>query len=85
MFEIYFIIGAVIVLNLYTHNQIQKDEAYFLDDEKPSYIAMVWYLPFVGAVIAQYRLHADKTFYMTVIGIFFLLRYGIYALLYVLF
>lgn len=85
MFEIYFLIGAIIALNLYTHYQIKKDDTYFLDEEKPTYIAMVWYLPFVGAVIAQYRLHADKTFYITVIGIFFLLRYGTYALLYLLF
>ena len=85
MFEIYFFIGAMIALNLYTHNQINKDGAYFLDEEKPSYIAMVWYLPFLGAIIAQYRLHADKTFYMTVVGIFFLLRHGIYYLFYVFF
>jgi hypothetical protein len=84
MFEIYFFIVGIISLNLYTHLQIYKDDAYFLDEEKSSYIAMVWYLPFLGAVITQYRLHADKTFYMTVVGIFFLLRYGIYYLFYVL-
>jgi hypothetical protein len=85
MFEIYFIVSALIVFNIYTHDKVNKDDAYFLDEEKPSTIAMIWYLPFIGALIAQYRLHADKTFYMTVIGIFFLLRYGVYALLYVLF
>jgi len=85
MFELYFFLGAIIVLNLYTHNQINKDGAYFLDEEKPSYIAMIWYLPLIGSIIAQYRLHADKTFYMTVMGIFFLLRYGVYYVLYVLF
>jgi hypothetical protein len=85
MFEIYFLIGAIVLLNLYTHDKINKDDAYFLDEEKLSYIEMVWYLPLVGSIIAQYRLHADKTFYMTVMGIFFLLRYGIYYLFYVLF
>jgi len=83
MFEIYFLIGAVISLNLYTHNEINKDGAYFLDEEKPKYISLVWLVPIIGAVIAQYRLHADKTFYMTVMGIFFLLRYGFYYILYV--
>ena len=83
MFELYFLIGAVIALNLYTHNQINKDGAYFLDEEKPKYILLIWLVPIIGTVIAQYRLHADKTFYMTVMGIFFLLRYGIYYILYV--
>jgi len=84
MFEIYFVIFAIIGFNVYTQYKVNKDGIYFLDEEKPSIIAMIWYLPLIGAVIAQYRLHADKTFYMTVIGIFFLLRYGIYALFYVL-
>jgi len=85
MFETYFYIGAIVLLNLYTHNQINKDDTYFLDEEKPFHIGLIWFLPIVGAVIAQYRLHADKTFYMTVMGIFFLLRYGVYYVLYVLF
>ena len=85
MFELYFFLGAIVILNLYTHDQIKKDGAYFLDEEKSSYLAMVWYLPLIGSIIAQYRLHADKTFYMTVMGIFFLLRYGFYYIFYVLF
>ena len=85
MFEIYFLIGAIVVLNLYTHYKIYKDETYFLDEEKSFYINLIWFLPIIGAVIVQYRLHADKTFYMTVMGIFFLLRYGLYYIFYVLF
>jgi len=85
MFEIYFLISAIIGFNIYTHYQVNRDDAYFLDEEKPSTIAMIWYLPIIGALIAQYRLHADKTFYITVIGILFLLRFGMYALFYVLF
>ena len=68
--HLYFLIGATISLNLYTHNEINKDGAYFLDEEKPKYISLVWLVPIIGAVIAQYRLNADKTFYMTVMGIF---------------
>ena len=83
MFEIYVLIGAVIAFNLYTHYEIYRDDAYFLDEEKPKYILLVWLVPIIGAVIAQYRLHADKTFYMTVMGIFFLIRYGIYYIVYV--
>ena len=64
---------------------INKDETYFLDEEKSFHIGLVWFVPIIGATIAQYRLHADKTFYMSVIGIFFLLRYGIYYIFYVLF
>ena len=85
MFEIYFFIGAIVILNLYTHFKMYEDDAYFLDEEKPSYIAMVWYLPFLGALIAQYRLHADKTFYITVMGIYFLLQFGVKYLFFVLF
>ena len=85
MFEIYFFIGAIIVLNLYTHHAINKDGAYFLDEEKPKYITMVWTMPLVGAFIALYRLHADKEFYMTVMGIYFLLRFGIYYVMFELF
>ena len=83
MFEIYVLIGAVISFNIYTNHGIYKDDAYFLDEEKPKYISLVWLVPIIGAVIAQYRLHADKTFYMTVMGIFFLIRYGIYYIVYV--
>jgi len=85
MFEIYFVITAIISFNVYTQYKVNKDNTYFLDEEKPPIIAMIWYLPLIGAFIAQYRLHADKTFYMTVIGILALLRYGIYVLFYVIF
>jgi len=84
MFEIYFVITAIISFNVYTQYKVHKDSTYFLDEEKPPIIAMIWYLPLIGAFIAQYRLHADKTFYITVIVIFALLRYGIYVLFYVL-
>ena len=85
MFEIYFVITAIISFNVYTQYKVNKDNTYFLDEEKTPIIAMIWYLPLIGAFIAQYRLHADKTFYMTVIGILALLRYGIYVLFYVIF
>jgi len=85
MFEIYFFISAIVTLNLYTYYKIDRDERYFLDEEKPFHIGLVWFFPIIGAVIAQYRLHTDKTFYITVMGIFFLLRYGLYYVLYVLF
>ena len=85
MFELYFFIGAIVALNLYTHYQIYSDETYFLDEEKPFHIGLVWFLPIIGAIIVQYRLHADKTFYMTVMGIFFLLRYGLYYVMFELF
>lgn len=84
MFEIYFVITAIISFNVYTQYKVHKDSTYFLDEEKTPIIAMIWYLPLIGAFIAQYRLHADKTFYMTVIGILALLRYGVYVLFYVL-
>jgi len=84
MFEIYFVITAIISFNVYTQYKVNKDNTYFLDEEKTPIIAMIWYLPLIGAFIAQYRLHADKTFYITVIVIFALLRYGVYVLLYVL-
>ena len=85
MFEIYFFISAIVLLNLYTHYKLYRDETYFLDDEKPFHIGLVWFLPIIGAVIVHYRLHADKVFYMSVMGIFFLLRYGIYYIFYELF
>ena len=85
MFELLFLISAIVLLNLYTHYNLYSDETYFLDEEKPFYISLVWLLPIIGAVIAQYRLHADKTFYITVMGMFFLLRYGLYYILYILF
>ena len=82
MFEIYFIIAALLIFNLYTHDQINKDGAYFLDEEKPKFILMVWLVPFLGSIIAQQRLHADRMFYLTVIGIFAILRFGIYYLMF---
>ena len=85
MFETYFYMGVVVLLNLYTYNQLNKDDTYFLDEEKPFYIGLIWFLPLIGAVIVHYRLHADKVFYMSVMGIFFLLRYGIYYIFYKLF
>ena len=84
MLEGYFIASVIFALNIYTHLQISRDSIYFLDEEKFIYMVMVWCLPLVGSVIAQYRLHTNKRFYITVIGILFFLRYGIYIFLYAL-
>jgi len=85
MFEIYFFIAGVIGLNLYTHLQIYKDDAYFLDEEKPKYIMMVWLIPIIGALIGLQRLHADKNFYIGVMVIYFLLKFGLYYLMFGIF
>jgi len=82
MFETYFFIGATIALNIYTTIQIIKDDAYFLDEEKPTYIMMVWLIPIIGALIGLQRLHADKNFYIGVMGVYFLLKFGIYYLMF---
>jgi len=82
MFEVYFFITALIVLNLFTHNQISKDNAYFLDEEKPKYISMVWFIPIIGALIGLQRLHADKNFYIGVMAVYFLLKFGLYYLMF---
>ena len=80
MFELCFLLTAVVVLNFYTHNQIKKDEAYLLDEEKPKYILLVWLIPIVGVAISQYRLHANRMFYVGVIAIYFILMAGLYCL-----
>jgi len=85
MFEIYFFIAGVIGLNLYTHLQIYKDDAYFLDEEKPKYITMVWLIPIIGALIGLQRLHADKNFYIGVMAVYFLLKFGLYYLMFGIF
>jgi NADH:ubiquinone oxidoreductase subunit 6 (subunit J) len=85
MFEIYFFIGAIIVLNLYTHHAINKDGAYFLDEEKPKYISMVWFIPLIGALIVLQKLHADKNFYIGVTAVYFLLKFGLYYLMFGIF
>jgi len=82
MFEIYFFIGAIVILNFYTHHNINQDGAYFLDEEKPKYILMVWLIPIIGALIALQRLHADKNFYIGVMVVYFLLKFGLYYLMF---
>jgi len=82
MFEIYFFIGAIVILNLYTHLQIHKDEAYFLNEEKPKYISMVWFIPVIGALIGLQRLHANKNFYIGVMVVYLLLKFGLYYLMF---
>jgi hypothetical protein len=82
MFEIYFFIGAVVILNLYTHVQIHRDETYYLDDEKAKYILMVWLIPIIGALIGLQRLHADKNFYIGVTVVYFILKFGLYYLMF---
>ena len=82
MFEIYFFIAGIISLNFYTHLQIYKDDAYFLDEEKPKYILMVWLIPIIGALIGLQRLHADKNFYIGVTAVYFLLKFGLYYLMF---
>ena len=85
MFEIYFFIGSIVILNLYTHNQINRDDAYFLDEEKPKYISMLWFIPVIGALIGLQRLHADKNFYIGVTVFYFLLKFGFYYLMFEVF
>jgi len=85
MFEIYFFIAGVIGLNLYTHFQIHKDDAYFLDEEKPKYITMIWFIPIIGALIGLQRLHADKNFYIGVMLVYILLKFGLYYLMFGIF
>ena len=85
MFELYFFIGAIVIINLYTHDQINKDGAYFLDEEKPKYISMVWFIPLIGALIVLQKLHADKNFYIGVTAVYFLLKFGLYYLMFGIF
>ena len=85
MFEIYFFIGAVVILNLYTHYQIVQDGAYFLDEEKPKQIMMVWLLPLLGALIVLQKLHANKSFYIGVTVIYIALKLGLYYLMFGIF
>ena len=82
MFEIYFFIGAIGILNLYTHFQIYQDDAYFLDEEKPKYFLMIWLIPIIGSLIGLQRLHADKNFYIGVMLVYFLLKFGLYYLMF---
>jgi len=82
MFEIYFFIFSIFSLNLYTHLHIYQDETYFLDEEKSKYILMVWLIPIIGALIALQRLHADKNFYIGVMVVYFLLKFGFYYLMF---
>jgi len=82
MFELYFFIGAIVALNLYTHYQIYSDETYFLDEEKPKYILIVWFIPIIGSLIGLQRLHADKNFYIGVMVVYFLLKFGLYYLMF---
>ena len=82
MFEIYFFIAGVIGFNIFTHYTIVKDEIYMLDEEKLKYILMVWLIPLIGALIAFQRLHADKNFYMGVMVVYFIIRFGLYYLMF---
>jgi hypothetical protein len=82
MFEIYFFISAIVVLNFYTHYQIYRDDTYFLDDEKAKYIMMLWLIPVIGALIGLQRLHADKNFYIGVMVVYLLLKFGLYYLMF---
>ena len=82
MFGIYFFIGAVIILNLYTHFQIYKDDTYLLDEEKPKLIFMTWVIPLIGAFICLQRLHADKNFYIGITVVYILLKFGLYYLMF---
>ena len=82
MFEIYFFISSILILNLYTHLKVYQDNTYFLDQEKPKYILMVWLIPIIGALIGLQRLHADKNFYIGVMVVYFLLKFGLYYLMF---
>ena len=82
MFEIYFFIAGVICFNIFTHYTIYKDDVYMLDEEKPKYKMMVWLLPVLGGLIAFQRLHADKNFYMGVMIAYFVLKFGLYYLMF---
>jgi len=82
MFDIYFFIGAIVILNLYTTLQLYQDDTFLLDDEKPKYIFMVWLIPVIGALIGLQRLHADKNFYIGVTAVYFLLKFGLYYLMF---
>ncbi len=53
-----------------------------LDEEKSKYKMMVWLLPLLGALIAFQRLHADKNFYMGVMIAYFVLKFGLYYLMF---
>jgi len=85
MFELYFFIAGIFSLNFYTHLKIHQDDTYFLDEEKPKYITMVWFIPLIGAFIGLQRLHADKNFYMGVMVVYFLLKFGFYYIMFKLF
>jgi len=85
MYEIYFFIGAIIILNLYTHHAINNDDTYLLDEEKPKLMLMVWIIPLIGALISLQRLHADKNFYIGVTVVYLLLKFGLYYLMFEIF
>jgi len=85
MFELYFLILSIFILNLYTHLKIYYDETYFLDEEKMKYILIVWMIPLIGALISLLRLHADKNFYIGVMVVYFLLKFGFYYLMFGIF
>jgi len=85
MFHIYFFIVSVVILNLYTNLKIYNDDSYFLDEEKPKYILMVWLIPIIGALIALQGLHANKNFYIGVMAIYILLKFGLYYLMFGIF
>ena len=82
MFDIYFFIGSIVILNLYTTLQLYKDDTFLLDDEKTKYIFMVWLIPVIGALIGLQRLHADKNFYIGVMVVYVLLKFGLYYLMF---
>ena len=82
MFEVYFFIAGIISLNLYTHLKIHQDDTYFLDEEKSKYFLMIWFIPIIGALIGLQRLHADKNFYIGVTAVYFLLKFGLYYLMF---
>jgi hypothetical protein len=82
MFEIYFFIAGILSLNFYTNFKIYQDDTYFLDEEKSKYILMLWFIPILGALIGLQRLHADKNFYIGVMFVYFLLKFGLYYLMF---
>jgi len=85
MFELYFFITAIVILNIYVHIMIIKDDTFFLDEEKPSYIRNIWLIPIIGAGLGLYRLHANRTFYLGIMFTYLLLKFGIYYLMFGLF
>ena len=82
MFELYFFIGAILLLNIYVNVMIIKDDTFFLDEEKPSYIRNIWLIPIIGAGLGLYRLHANRIFYIGVTVVYFVLKIGLYYLMF---